>query len=253
MGLNFLILLLFLLLTFRATLPLIFHLRTHVAGVDLGDPLHILSVIGWNYHSLTHGFKNYWNPPYFYPHEFTLAYSEHFFVPSLLAVPIIYVTGDLILAYNVLFMFSFTLCAFGNFLLIRYLTGSRLAGILGGIELAYSTYMLSNFAQLPYIVAQWIPFAFLYLLKFFEDRTYKSWLLFILFYLLQVLSSAYYGLFLTIFAGVFVLAFGVKQNLFRTPKFWKQLLLSLILLLPISGFFFYPYLEVKARWDSKEI
>ncbi|HWP50044.1 MAG TPA: hypothetical protein VNM22_23015 [Candidatus Limnocylindrales bacterium] len=245
MFINLLVLFLFLLLTFRATFPLIFRLKTHLPGVDLGDPVHILSVIGWNYQSLSHGFKDYWNPPYFYPHRLTLAYSEHFFIPSLLVTPVIYTTGNLILAYNILILLSLTLCAFGNFLLIRYLTGSRLAGILGGIELAYSTYMLSNFAQLPYMTAQWIPFTFLYLLKFFEDRTYKNWLLFTFFYLLQVLSSAYYGLFLTVFVGIFLLIFGIRQKLFQTPGFWIQIALFLIIVLPLFGFFFYPYLVVK--------
>lgn len=244
MLLHLLILILFLLLTFRVTFPLIFQLKTHLPGVDLGDPVHILSVIGWNYYSLFRGFKDYWNPPYFYPHHLTLAYSEHFFIPSLLIAPVIYATRNLVLAYNILVLLSLTLCAFGNFLLIRHLTGSRLAGILGGIELAYSTYMMSNFAQLPYMTAQWIPFTFLYLIKFFEDQTYKNWFLFIFFYLLQVLSSAYYGLFLTVFVGIFLLVLGIKQKLFQTPRFWKQLVLSLTFTFPILGFFFYPYLVV---------
>jgi hypothetical protein len=232
-------------LTFRATSPLVLHLRTHLAGVDLGDPVHILSVIGWNYHSLIQGFENYWTPPYFYPHRLTLAYSEHFFIPSFLVAPVIYLAGDLVLAYNILFTLSFTLCGFGNFLLVRYLTGNRLAGILGGIVFAYSTYMLSHFAQLSYLVAQWIPFTFFYLLKYFENRTYKNWLLFILFYLFQVLSSAYYGLFLTVFTGIFILAFGVKQEVFKTSRFWKQFALFLVIVLPIFYLFFYPYIVVK--------
>src|SRR5215470_1422075 len=86
----------FVLLSIVATYPLVLNLRYSVVG-DLGDPLFVIWVLGWDYHKITSlDLQNFWEGNIFYPAPLTLAYSEHFFGSALLGLPLYLISKNLI-------------------------------------------------------------------------------------------------------------------------------------------------------------
>ena len=118
-------------LTLLATWPQVLHVGDGVR--DAGDPLFNSWVLAWNAHKLSRGeIADYFDANVFYPHRRTLAYSEHLFPQSLLAAPVIWVSGNPVLAHNVILLLSFFTSALGMFALARRLTGATLPAVLAG-------------------------------------------------------------------------------------------------------------------------
>ena len=84
------------LLTVALTWPLILHPRTLVPS-DLGDPLLNVWIMWWNATAvpLTDG---WWNAPQFFPFKGAFALSEHLLGLAVITTPIIFVTGEPLLA-----------------------------------------------------------------------------------------------------------------------------------------------------------
>ena len=98
---------------------------------DMGDPVFVCWVLLWTggqvFSFLSGDFgalSRYWHGNIFYPEPLTLAYSEHFTAQMLQALPVLAVTDNVVLAYNLLFLSTFVLCGLGTFLLVRDLTDS---------------------------------------------------------------------------------------------------------------------------------
>ena len=69
------------------------------------------------------GWREFWNANIFHPEPLALAFSEHLFGQTLQILPVYWLTGNIILCYNLLFISTFALSAFGMYLLVRDLTG----------------------------------------------------------------------------------------------------------------------------------
>src|SRR5512143_1270654 len=91
-------------LLFRDLLPVI---ATHLYG-DLGDPLLNTAILAWNAKHLPLT-SAWWNFPAFAPLSGVTAFTEHFIGAYPLTTPIIWMTGNPVLAYNVLELACFTL------------------------------------------------------------------------------------------------------------------------------------------------
>lgn len=185
------------LLTCGLTYPLILHLDTAVFSV-YGDPLLNTWILAWDVHKLFTDPQNLFHANIFYPHRNVLAYSENLLASSLLAAPVLWISQNPILAYNFVFLFSFAFSGFGTYLLVWHLTRNSYASFLSGIIFAFSPYKFSHLGHLQLLTTQWIPFCFLFLHRLLETASWKYLFLFWLFFILQALSSSYYGLFLSV-------------------------------------------------------
>jgi hypothetical protein len=227
------------------TYPLLLNISGSIPA-NIGDPLLNTWILAWDVHKLTTDLRGFWDANIFYPHRNTLAYSEHLFASALVALPIIWLSNNPILAYNFVFLFSFVLSGFGMYLLVYHFTQNRSASLIAGIIFAFNPYRYSHLGHLQLLTTQWFPFTFLYLHKLFQQTNYKNLALFNLFFVLQVLSCGYYALYLALFTAFFILYFMLIHN-FLNKDLWLKLtfftLISIIVCLP----FFYPYLEVKRQ------
>ncbi len=225
------------------TWPLACHLTDHLPS-DLGDPLYAVWLLDWDIHALKTGFKDFWNGNIFFPHQGTVLYMDYYFALALLAFPLAVLSHNLILSYNVLFILSFILCALGMYLLVYYLTRVRAAALVAGIVIAFCPFRMAHISHLELLYFAWMIFCFLFLHRFFDNPSYGNLAGVGIFFILQALSCAYYGVFLWLFVGLFVPYFGYKKRFFKRKDFWvKMSLLALscfIILLPL----FYPYLHV---------
>jgi hypothetical protein len=240
---NVIALLIFIILTGIMTYPVVLKMSNHIPG-NLGDPLLNTWLLGWDIHKIRTGLSGYWDTNIFYPYKSTLAFSEHLTGIAIFGLPAMLLTNNIIFTYNFLFLLAFVLSGFGAYLLVKHLTGNFLAGIIGGIIFAFAPF---RFYHLHMLNAQWIPFGFLYLHKFFEKTKYKYLALFVLFYVLQCISSLHNGLFMTVFAVIFIVYYVLVKKI-RDKKFLAVTALSLIFAFIVLLPFSLPYIKVKKQF-----
>jgi hypothetical protein len=197
--------LIYLLVTVGLTYPLI----TRLGGVipkDPGDPALNTWILWWNAHALPYTAK-WWNAPAFYPASGSLAFSENLLGLSLVASPIQWLGGSPQLAYNVVFLLTFPLCATGAYLLVRELTGRDDAAFIGGLLFGFSPYRIAHLAQVQCLAAFGMPFALLGLHRYVRDRRPRWLVLFAAGWLVQAMCNGYYMLFFTVIVGLWILWF----------------------------------------------
>jgi hypothetical protein len=109
------------------TYPLILHVSTHIPA-NLGDPLLIVWILMWDFHALTTKPWSLFYANIFYPVQNTLAFSEHLLGVQPLFGPVYALTGNPVMAYNVVFFLSFVLSGIAMFL-SRELNGRRACAV----------------------------------------------------------------------------------------------------------------------------
>ena len=243
---NLTALLLYVFLTMILTFPLILHMDRYL---DLGDPALNTWILAWDVHSLISDPLNLFNANIFYPHnQNTLAFSEHLIADMVVAFPVILVTHNPVLAYNIILFLSFVLSGLGMFLLISHYINDKYSAFLGGVAFAFCTIRFAHIWHLQLLTAQWMPFALLYLDKFLHKGDYKNLALLYVFYVLQTLSCWYFAFYITITLGVYALSVFVINKDLRKKMFHQsyqlKLILFLICALAIIAPFAYPYIQV---------
>ncbi|MEP0774245.1 MAG: discoidin domain-containing protein [Acidobacteriota bacterium] len=231
---------LFAALTLLATWPQVLRLGDGVK--DPGDPVFNSWVLAWNAHKLERlEFADYFDANIFYPHRRTLAYSEHLFPQSLLAAPIIWATGNPVLAHNVILLMSFFTSALGMFALARRLTGATLPSLLAGVIFAFSPFTFDHLSHVQILAAGGIPLSLLFLDRFLEHRKSRDALLFAAVFTAQILANGYYALFLSLAVGFFLLIELPRRRLLGDGSSWRGLVVAGVLVLAVAAPFFRQY------------
>jgi len=185
-------LLVFIGVTVVMTYPLTFRLAD--ALQDKQDPLLNVWILAWEAHQLISDPLRLFDANIFYPYRQTLAFSEILLPNALLALPILLLTGNPVLSHNLVYWLTFVLSGWAAYLLVAHLTHSRSAGLVAGLIFAFSPYRSSHLSQLQMLTMQWMPLAFLALERFLRRGAWRDASLLAFFFVLQTLSSFYYGL-----------------------------------------------------------
>jgi len=229
------------------TYPLIAHMSTRIPG-DPRDPYYTMFAMSWEIRSAGAGFSGFADANIFYPHRGTLFYGDALPAVCLLGAPgYILSGGNPVLPYNYLYLLSFFIAGAGMYALARHLTGSRNAAFLAGVIYAFFPYHFAHISHLEIQYMGWMPFCFLFIHKFFERPSGRNCAGMALFYILQVTSCAYYGQYLTLFAGLLILYYAIRSGEWRKGRFWAYMLffgaLSAAALTP----YLYPFFKLHAR------
>lgn len=195
-------LLFFVLLSILLAYPLPLHMASAVE--DRQDALLNVWITAWDGHQLLTDPVHLFDANIFYPYRRSLAYSELLLGNALLSLPITAASGNPVLGYNVALVLSFALTGLGTYLLVKALTRSPAAGIVGGIIFAFCSYRMTNLAQAQLLTTQWMPLALLALLQLLRHPRLRHAIAFALFFSLQALSSFYYGILLALAVLAFV-------------------------------------------------
>ena len=139
------------------TYPLVCHLASALPH-DLGDPLLNAWLLYWNAHHIPFT-TGWWNGPFFCPAPGVLALSDNLVGLSVIASPLQWLGASPVLAYNLVFLASFQLSAFGAHLLCLRLTRRHDAALLGGLAFAFAPYRAGQFAHLQLLWSWWMPAA----------------------------------------------------------------------------------------------
>src|SRR5574341_1028598 len=143
--------LLYAILTLVMTYPLAFHLKGHIPGVDLGDPLFETWTISWDIHKILTSPVGFWDANIFFPHKKTLAYSDHLIIEAAMALPLYILTKDSIFSYNIVFLLSFPLAGFGAYLLVYSISHSFYGALLSGVFYAFCPFRFYHIGHLQLI------------------------------------------------------------------------------------------------------
>jgi hypothetical protein len=220
---------------------------------DLGDPAFVAGVMAWAAEHWLAFFTGdiaaaarFWDAPIFYPERVTIAYSEHFAIQSLLTLPAYALTRNPVLSYNLAFLATYVIGAFGMYLLVRELSGQRdgfsSAGFVAGLAFAFSPYRVATLPHLQVLSAQWMPYVFLGLHRYVRTRNTDGlvgagaalWA--------QNLSSGYYMLFFSPFVVLFAVIAVWAHRAWREWRVWRDVVItgavSVIATLPFA----WPYL-----------
>ncbi len=159
--------------------PLVLHMGSRISP-DLGDPVRTAWEIAWVGHAMLHDPLHLFNSNAFYPHPLSLAFSD-----SLLGYgPAAFFGSGTIAAlvrYNLLFLFAWSLCFVGAYLLARELGLGRLGAAAAGLAFAYAPYRVTEAGHLHVISSGGFVLAMFMLLRGYrrDSRTLVlgGWLL----------------------------------------------------------------------------
>jgi hypothetical protein len=243
------------------TWPLVRGLGRDVAW-DLGDSVLNMWILAWDSEQLLailggelSRVRTFFDGNIFHPAPLTLAYSEHLFAQAVQALPVYAVSGNPILAYNLLFLSTFALSGLGMYLLVRELTGNALAGFVAGLLFAFAPYRLPQSSHLQVLSSQWMPFVFYGVRRYFAQAAGPGpprmrpllWASVAL--VAQGLSCGYYLLYFTPFAVAYVFWEMAQRRLWRNGRVWRHVGLAGLLTSAIVVPFLVPYAEVRQRFD----
>ncbi|HSL24066.1 MAG TPA: discoidin domain-containing protein [Vicinamibacterales bacterium] len=183
---------------------------------DPGDPVLNAWILWWNARVVPFS-EAWWNAPSFFPVTGSAALTELLVSLNLFASPVIWLSDNPVLAYNVVFLLSYPLAALAAYLLCLELTGHRSAAVLGGLAYGFAPYRMAQLAHLQVLASFWMPIALYGLHRYVRTRQ-KRWLVvFSVFWLLQALSNGYYLLYFSVLVGLWALWF------LGRPREWRAL------------------------------
>jgi hypothetical protein len=235
-------------LTVLKTYPLITHFDTQLPG-GIGDPLLVTWFLAWDVHALTTDPLNLFNANIFYPMKNTLALSEHMIAAVPIFAPTYLLTGNPILAYNVVFSLAFIFSGLTMFLLVHHWTENFWAALVSGCLFAFAPIRFAELSHLQLANFYWAPLVFLFLDRFVWRQRWADLTWFAVCYWLQMLTSVYLGWFITIGVGVYVCyhILRLDRGLLdwaMIPRYGAFVGSSLIVLLP----FHLPYFAIQQEW-----
>lgn len=211
--------------TLAFTWPLPRHWTTHVRaapafGVSDVD-LHLWT-LAWVARALARDPLGVFDANIFHPAPLSLAGSDHLLGTMPIAAPVYWATGNPVATLNAVVLLSFPLAGLAAGALVRALTGSGWAGLLGGFVFAFAPVRLRSFVPVQTFTVQYLPLALLALLAWLRGGR-GAWLVVGLVALLLQLLVAYY----VAYAALVALAVTLAVAWFRTRRApWRWALLA---------------------------
>lgn len=154
--------------------------------------------LAWDTHALTSGVLSIFDANIYFPQRLTLAYSENLIGDLPFAAPVLWATGNPVLALNIVALVSCVLCGVGAYVLARRVGAGRPGAILSGLVFAFAPPRFLRLGQLHLATVQWIPFALVFLHAYLDGGRRRDLRLAIACFTLQALASGHGAVFAAI-------------------------------------------------------
>ena len=192
---------LFAVLTVLMTAPFSLHAANRVVSTGTDTDLMVWT-LGWDVHAIATRPWAIFDANIFYPHHDTLAYSENLVGSVLVAAPVTWLTGNPVLAMNLVVLVATMLCGVGAFVLGQRVGLSTAGAVICGLVFAFGPPRLARLDQVHIATIQWIPFSLAYLHTYLRSGRARDLRWAMAFFALQALTSGHGAAFLTL--GVLV-------------------------------------------------
>lgn len=240
----------FLALAVVRTWPLLPNFATRL-GADGTDAVSHLWILGWGVHALATRPLSLFDGNLAHPLERSLAFTDHFLGTLPLFAPAYVLTRNAVAGFNTVMLLSGALAALGAAALAWWWTRRLPPAIVAGTLFGFAPLRASQIGHLQMLTFFWAPGALLFLDRFLRARRWRDLWAFAVCYWLQVLSSFYLGMMLTlavaVYVGYYVLA--VDRALLGRAMAGRAAafaIASAVGLLP----FHYAYFEVHRAWQA---
>lgn len=184
-------------LTFLMALPFSASPASLVLG-DVPDTHLFLWTLAWDSWAFLHQPLTIFDANIYHPYANTLAYSENLIGTAFFTAPIIWLTGDVVLAMNLATLLTTVLCGSGGYFLARRLQISVAGAFVCGVIFAFAPPRFFRMGQLHLTAIQWIPFSLAFLHTYLDRGTRRDLLLAIACFSLQALSSGHGAAYLVV-------------------------------------------------------
>ncbi|MEX1158964.1 MAG: hypothetical protein WEC79_08565, partial [Thermomicrobiales bacterium] len=171
---------------------------------DPGDPLFEIWVMRAVQHRLVTDPFDLYNANAFYPFDGSLAYSEEAISTALLAWPVYLVSGNDVLAYNIMLLSAFWLVAFAVYLLARELGASPGAAAIAGILASFAPARYAHLSHLHMLVIGWLPLALWALTRYVRGGRDRYLLIAGSALVIQFLAALHMAVFSTLVLGLYL-------------------------------------------------
>ncbi len=231
-------------LTAVLTYPLLFKLD-RVGRLNTDDGRWSIWVVAWVAHALTSDPLLVYHANIFYPHRYTLAFSEANLGAGAVGAPVWLATRNPYATHNVVVVISFIVSVAGAYYLVRYLTGTRHAAAVAGVMYAFCPFVFARTAHIQLMLIGGLPFCLLAFHRLVDRPTVGRSVALGLLLCVQALSCAYYGIFAGLMVGFGALWFAVARRLWPSRDYWIGLALAALVCVVLMLPFFLPYFYVQ--------
>ncbi len=197
-----------------------------VGRVDNGDGRYTIWNVAWVARTAIVDPVHVFDANIFYPHRWTLVYSETNLGAGLLAIPAYWVSRNPYAAYNFAFLSSFILSALGTYYLVRRLTADRRAAAVSATCFAFCPYVFSHTPHIHLMMTAGLPFSMLALHRLVDRPDVRRGAALGLVMALQTWFCGYYGVFVALVVAFGVCALAVMHGLWTNRRFWVALMVA---------------------------
>jgi len=231
-------------LTVTLTYPLALKIGS-VGRVDNGDGQFSIWNVAWVARTLIVDPIHVYDANIFYPHRWTLAYSESNLGTGALAVPAYWATRNPYFAHNFVVLLAFLLAATGAYYLVRYLTGDRRAAAVSAVCFGFCPHMFAHLAQIQALMTAGLPFSMLAFHRLADRPTAGRGAVLGLVMAAQAICSGYYGVFLILMVGFAVVVIATTRNLWTDRRYWTAIAVGALVAIAAVGPLFVPYVMLQ--------
>jgi hypothetical protein len=226
--------------------PWSLHPATRVV-IDNPDTHLYAWTLGWDAHAFATDPLAIFDANIYFPYANTLAYSENMIGSAFIAAPIIWLTGDLVLALNLVLLVSCMLCGLGAYVLGRRLAFGTAGAIIAGLVFAFAPTRFFRMSQLHLNAVQWMPFALAWLHGYLDGGRARDLRLALAFFTLQALTSGHGAVMLGVAMVALVLYRLAGDALLAPLRRAKDVGVAGVLLLAPAVLVLLPYRRAKAE------
>jgi hypothetical protein len=194
---------------------------------DPGDPLLLTWIMDWTWHAMTTPGTEFWHAPIFHPLRYTIAFSENLLGITFFFLPFFAAGVKPLVIYNLALLAGFAFSGWAAYVLGRLLTGSRAAGVVGGIFFAFVPFRFDHLPHLQHVWSGWLPLALAALVWHGRRPSWKRASLLGAILLVNGLSNGHWLLFGSVAVGLAAILLAMLRGGTLDRRFWLPLLLSL--------------------------
>ena len=233
-------------LTVAFTYPLALRLDS-LGRTDNADGQFAIWNVAWVARTLVVDPFRVFDANIFYPHRWTLAYSEANLGAGLLALPVYWLTRNPYAAFNSALLVSFVLSGLGTYCLVRYLVHDRRAAFVSGICFAFCPYLFGHVPHIQLLMTAGLPFTLLAFHQLVDAPSTSRALKLGLAMTVQTFLCAYYGVMAMLLIGYGVVFVTSYRRAWTDREHWKAIataaVVAILTTLPLA----LPYLRLQSE------
>jgi hypothetical protein len=236
------------------TIVLAYPFSLHPASTVLSDAPDTdltMWILAWDAHALLTAPLRLFDANIFAPDPDTLAYSENLLGSVPIAAPVLWLTGNPVLAMNLVALLSAVLCGTGAWLLARRLGLSPAGAFVAGLVYAFAPPRFLRLDQLHLATVQWLPFSLAFLHTYLGGGRPRDLRLAIFFFVLQAFTSGHGAVFSVVAILVLLGWHGLRGVSWQPARWLSDAGLAGTAMLLTLGLLTIPYLSVQRHAGLK--